>query len=94
MSAPPHPRLVLASALVLPGSGQVWNREPQRGLIFLFFLLLLGGFTLATAGPGISFVGRYAGGFFVHAMAILDAYRRARIRHAVWMHDTRQHRKP
>ncbi|MDQ7777967.1 hypothetical protein [Paracoccus aminovorans] len=86
MTPPPNPYLVLASAIVLPGSGQVWNREPLRGLIFLFFMLLLGGFTLKTAAPDVSFVGQFAGGFFVHAMAIFDAYKRARIRHAVWQH--------
>ena len=86
MKAPPNPYLVLASAIVLPGSGQVWNGEPQRGLIFLFFIVLLGAFTLITAAPDVSFVGRYAGGFFVWAMAIFDAYKRARIRHEVWAH--------
>ena len=86
MKAPPNPYLVLASAIVLPGSGQVWNGEPQRGLIFLFFIVLLGAFTLITAAPEVSFVGRYAGGFIDPAMAIFDAYKRARIRHEVWAH--------
>ncbi|MDQ7262087.1 hypothetical protein NM680_09795 [Paracoccus sp. PS-1] len=94
MRPPPNPYLVLASAVLLPGSGQVWNGEPQRGLIFLFFLLLLGGFTLMTTGPEISFVGRFAGAFFVHAMAIFDAYKRARIRQAVWTHDARSSARP
>ena len=50
----PHPWLVFAVALLLPGCGQVMNRQPQRGLIFLFFMLLLGGFTLVTADPQAS----------------------------------------
>ena len=87
--APPDPRKVLAAAIVLPGSGQVWNGEPQRGLIFLFFIFLLGGFTALTAGPEVSFVGRYAGGFFVWAMAMLDAYQRARVRFEIWRHAER-----
>ncbi|SMO89460.1 hypothetical protein [Paracoccus laeviglucosivorans] len=87
MKTPPNPYLVLASAIVLPGSGQVWNGQPMRGLIFLFFICLLGGFTLLTAAPEVSFVGRYAGGFFVWAMAIFDAYKQARIRHAIWQHN-------
>lgn len=90
MTPPPNPYLVLASATLLPGSGQVWNREPLRGLIFLFFMLLLGGFTLKTAAPDVSFVGKFAGGFFVWAMAMFDAYKRARIRHAVWAHRAAQ----
>ncbi|MFX0547551.1 hypothetical protein ACEWPL_018695 [Roseovarius sp. S1116L3] len=81
---PPNPRLVLASAILLPASGQVLNRQPVRGLVFVFFILLLGGFTLQTASPGVSIVGKLAGGLFVYAMAIYDAYKTARIRHAVW----------
>lgn len=81
---PPNPYLVLAVAAVLPGMGQVMNRQPLRGLIFVFFILLLGAFTLKTAAPDVSFVGKIAGGLFVWAMAMMDAYKTARLRHAVW----------
>ncbi len=84
--APASPFLVLASALVLPGSGQVWNRQPVRGLTFLFFMLLLGGYTLKTASPDVSIVGKLAGGIFVYAMSLYDAYKNARIRAEVWRH--------
>ncbi|MCY1126592.1 hypothetical protein OU426_06985 [Frigidibacter sp. RF13] len=86
MKPPPNPHLVLAVALLLPGVGQVMNRQPMRGLIFLFFIILLGAFTLKTASPDVSFVGKMAGGLFVWAMAALDAYKTARIRAAVWAH--------
>jgi hypothetical protein len=78
---PANPYLVLASAIVLLGSGQVWNRQPLRGLTFLFFAVLLGGFTLMTAKPEVSLVGKLAGGIFVYAMSVFDAYKTARIRH-------------
>ena len=78
MPLPPY--LVLAVALFLPGMGQVLNRQPVRGLIFAFFALLLGAFTLVTADPEVSWVGKLSGGLFVHAMAALDAYKRARLR--------------
>lgn len=81
---PPNPRLVLVVAAVLPGMGQVMNRQPLRGLIFVFFILLLGAFTLKTAAPEVSFVGKVSGGLFVWAMAMIDAYKTARIRRAVW----------
>lgn len=86
MKPPLNPRLVLATALVLPGMGQVLNRQPVRGLIFVCFAVLLGGFTLKTAAPEVSFVGKVSGGLFVWAMAALDAYKTARIRRAVWEH--------
>ena len=85
-SAPINPHLVLASAIVLPGSGQVLNREPVRGLIFVFFIILLGAYTLKTAAPEVSLGGTFAGGLFVGAMAIFDAYKRARIRFEMWRH--------
>ena len=83
--SPLNPYAVLALAIVLPGTGQVANRQPFRGLIFVFFILLLGAFTLKTAAPDVSIVGKFAGGIFVWAMSILDAYKFARLRHEVWM---------
>ena len=81
---PLNPMLVLITAIALPGAGQVLNRQPMRGLIFVFFTVLLGAFTLKTAAPDVSFVGKFAGGFFVWAMAVFDAYKTARLRHALW----------
>ena len=81
---PMHPLAILAAAIVLPRAGQVFNREPVRGLIFVFFMLLPGGFTLQTASPGVSIVGKRAGGLFVSAVSIFDADRKARIRHELW----------
>lgn len=88
-TAPTNPHLVLAAAVLLPGTGQVLNREPYRGLMFLFFIVLLGAFTLKTADPDVSIVGKLAGGLFVYAMSIYDAYRRARIRIELWRHTDR-----
>ena len=89
MKPPVNPRLVLAVALILPGMGQVLNRQPVRGLVFVCFAVLLGGFTLKTAAPDVSFVGKLAGALFVWAMAVLDAYKVARIKAAVWDHASR-----
>jgi hypothetical protein len=90
MKSPLNPYLVLAVALVLPGMGQVLNRQPVRGLIFVCFAVLLGAFTLKTAAPEVSFVGKVSGGLFVWAMAALDAYKTARIRRMLWEHGRRQ----
>lgn len=86
MKTPPNPYLVLAVAIVLPGVGQVLNRQPVRGLFFVFFIILLSAFTLKTADPSVSFVGKISGGLFVWAMAILDAYKVARVRWTVAQH--------
>ena len=37
-----------------------------------------------TAAPDPSIIGKFAGGIFVWAMAILDAYKTARLRAAIW----------
>ena len=79
----PNPRLVLLSAILLPGSGQVWNRQPYRGLIFLFFILLFGALTLITAKPETSLIGKLSGGLFIWALSIPDAYRTAKLRAAI-----------
>lgn len=86
MTRPANPYLVLFAATVLPGSGQVINRQPVRGLTFVFFILLLGAFTLKTAAPEVSLVGKFAGGLFVWALAMIDAYKTARIRFELWRH--------
>lgn len=70
----PGPVLVFAAAILLPGSGQVMNRMPVRGLIFVFYILLLGTITFQLTTPMHSFLGRYSGGLFIYAISVLDAY--------------------
>ena len=77
---PLHPLWVLLIAVLLPGVGQVINNTPKRGLMFVFFMMSLGWVTLHLAPPEASFVGRYAGGFFIYAISVMDAYRWARYR--------------
>ena len=84
MKKPPHPYLVLFVALILPGCGQVLNRQPMRGLMFLFFTALLGTLTFITAPPTASLIGHLAGGVCVYALSIPDAYRTARLRWTIW----------
>jgi hypothetical protein len=78
--APFHPYLVMLVAAVLPGVGQLLNEQPRRALTMLFFMILLGLVTMNLSGPEQSFVGRFAGGFFVYAVSVMDAYRWARVR--------------
>lgn len=79
---PVHPYVVLALALLLPGVGHIAIGQAPRGLVFAFFTLFFGLLTLLLSSPEQSFVGRHAGGFFVWALSIPDAYRRARFAYA------------
>lgn len=81
MVRPPlHPYLVLAVALILPGVGQVLNNMPTRAMIMVFFMLTLGVVSYHLTTPEHSFLGRHAGGVFIYAISVLDAYRWARYR--------------
>jgi hypothetical protein len=84
-SKPPfHPYLVLGVALALPGMGQVINNQPNRGLLFLFTMIALGYVTYHLSTPEISLIGRYAGGVFIYALSLMDAYKWARIRWVIF----------
>jgi hypothetical protein len=83
---PFHPLLVLAVAAVLPGGGQLLNNQATRGLLFAFTAVALGYVTSKYAAPNASVVGRYAGGFFIHAIALMDAYRWAKVRWEIFHH--------
>ncbi len=80
MTRPINPYLVLALAIVLPGAGHVAIREAPRGLVFALFVILFSIVTYQTTTPDQSFIGRHAGGLFVWALSIPDAYRRAALK--------------
>jgi len=82
MAKPINPYLVLGLALILPGAGHVAAGEARRGLAFALFVVLFSILTYMTTTPDRSFIGRHAGGLFIWALSIPDAYRRARIRSA------------
>jgi hypothetical protein len=79
MRKPPDPRLVLLVAALLPGVGHVMVGRAARGLGFAFFTLVFGWLTTKFASPDASFIGRHAGGIFIWAMSLPDAYRTARL---------------
>ncbi|MBU0604353.1 MAG: hypothetical protein KKD25_18350 [Gammaproteobacteria bacterium] len=86
---PLHPFIVLAVAVLLPGMGQVLNGMMQRAWIMLFFGASLAVVTFHLTTPEHSFVGRHAGGFFIYAVAVIDAYVWARYRHTMALARTR-----
>ena len=79
MTKPINPHLVLLLAIILPGAGHVAVGEARRGLSFALFTVLFAALTYMTTTPDRSFVGRHAGGLFIWALSIPDAYRRARM---------------
>jgi hypothetical protein len=81
---PANPYLVLALAVLAPGAGHVMAGEPERGLRFAFFTLLLAILTWHFSTPAQSFVGRSAAGLFVWALSIPDAYKIARVKYEMW----------
>ncbi len=83
MSKPVNPYFVLFLSVILPGVGHVAIGEARRGLAFALFVLLFSFLTYMTITPEQSFIGRHAGGLFIWALSIPDAYRRARIRFSV-----------
>jgi hypothetical protein len=81
---PMHPYAILALSILLPGSGHVFSGVPARGLQFLFFIIIIGWATSKIAPENASFIGRYAGGVFIYALSILDAYKIARVKWEKW----------
>jgi hypothetical protein len=84
MARPVNPYLVLVLAVILPGVGHVALGQQVRGFGFAFFALLLALLTWRVTTPDQSFIGRTAGGLFVWALSIPDAYRIARTRYEIW----------
>ncbi len=76
---PRQPYAVLAASVV-PGAGHVLLGLPQRGLMFLFFTIILGWVSTKIIPPEMSFFSRHAGGIFIYGMSILDAYRIAKVK--------------
>ena len=84
---PLHPYLVLLIAAVAPGSGHWAAGNIQRGVMFAWFMIVLGWITWRITGPETSPIARLAGGIFVYTISILDAYRIARFRWARYQAD-------
>lgn len=78
-----HPYVVMGAAAILPGIGQLLNHQPTRALTFIFFILMLGAATYHLTTTGHSFAGRHAGGLFIYAVSVMDAYRFARLRWSI-----------
>jgi hypothetical protein len=81
---PFNPYAILAASLLLPGGGHVLLGLAQRGLMFLFFTLILGWVSMRLMPGTASFFSRHVGGIFIYGLSVIDAYKIARIRYETW----------
>ena len=77
---PLDPKWVLLISILLPGVGQLLNNTPVKGLVMVCFMVILGLITFNLAQPQISMVGKLAGGIFIYALSVMDAYYWAKYR--------------
>ncbi len=75
-----NPHLVLAVAIFLPGMGHFLCGAVRRGLMLQFFMIAGAFITWHLSTPQTSLAGRLAGGLFVYALSLPEAYRLARLR--------------
>jgi hypothetical protein len=82
---PPRPALILFAA-IFPGVGHVMQGRPQRGLVFLFFIVVFAWLSMHVMPSTASFTGRHIGGIFIYGLSVLDAFRYSKIRWEQWKH--------
>jgi hypothetical protein len=80
MEKPLNPYLVLLIAALLPGMGHVVSGAVRRGIMLQMFMVLGAFITWHLSTPETSFIGRLAGGLFIYALSLPEAYRLARLR--------------
>jgi hypothetical protein len=81
----PHsPYFILGAAIVLPGRGACleWHPSTRPHLSVFHYRSCLG--DGQNRSPQASFLGHYAGGLFIYALSILDAYKTARVKRETW----------
>lgn len=77
---PLNPYLVLAVAALLPGMGHVLCGAVRRGIMLQMFMIAGAFITWHLSTPATSLTGRLAGGLFVYALSLPEAYRLAKLR--------------
>jgi hypothetical protein len=75
-----HPYGILIIAMLLPGFGHVLCGNARRGFTMQMFMISLAFVTWHLTTPQQSLVGRLAGGLFVYAVSVMEAYRIASLR--------------
>ena len=60
------------------------NGTPSGGLVFLFFMILLGWISAQVMPLHASVIGQHIGGVFIYGLSCLDAYQTVRITWEKW----------
>lgn len=77
---PLHPWTVLLIAILLPGFGHVVCGKTRRGFIMQMFMISLAFVTWHLAASDRDLVGKLAGGLFIYALSIPEAFYMAKLR--------------
>ncbi|MBS4026436.1 MAG: hypothetical protein KGZ96_12270 [Clostridia bacterium] len=72
--------LIVLATVIIPSSGYVILGKPFRGLVMLFYMALLAFITYQLSGPEISPFGRFAGGFLIWAISVLEVKKLVKLR--------------
>ena len=83
---PRHPTQILLAA-IFPGGGHLLQGRTQRGLVFLFFMIILGWVSTKVTPETFSFFGRHIGGVFIYGLSIIDAYKWSKVKWEMWKHE-------
>lgn len=70
--------LPLIAAIIIPGSGYVLLGKPLRALQMLFFMGFFGYVTFNLTSETTSPLGRFAGGFAVWALSVVEVSRKTK----------------
>jgi len=95
LKKPRSVRFVTVMAFVLPGSGQVFNGAPARGVIMQFGMVMGAFISYQLTTPDTSPLGRMSFGLLVYVFSIVDANGIAGRRVKAWRHiEAEQLNKP
>ena len=75
---PFNPYLVMLIAVVAPGSGHWAAGQIQRGMMFAWFMFILGWISWKLVPPEFGTFMRLSPALLIYGLSILDAYRIAR----------------
>jgi hypothetical protein len=64
--------LVIAAAIIVPGSGHVLQGRPMRGLLLLFWMIIFGYITFHLTRENVTMIGRLSGGIAVWAISVVE----------------------